>query len=171
MTTVLEPEIRVASRADISAIQTVRQRAADALVRAHGPGHWGWVPDRSNLLREMKRRTFYVVVSGDVVVGSFKLSCTAPGFFDLARFAEPDAPATYLTGMAIDPDYQRQRIGRWCMSWIEPIARHDHSRAIRLDAYDHAAGAGPFYERCGYEQRGRLTFNGVNLLLYEKPLG
>lgn len=170
MTTLCEPAIRAAGKADLPAIQLLRQRTADTLVAAHGEGHWGWVPDRANLVREMKRRDFYVVLADDVVVGTFKLSSKAPGFFNLAQFADPKASATYLTGMAIDPTFQRQRIGRWCMAWIESHALITGSKAVRLDAYDHAAGAGPFYERCGYSNRGPLVFNGVKLMLYEKEL-
>ena len=39
--------------------------------------------------------------------------------------------------------------------------------AIRLDAYDHAAGAGPFYAKCGFRERGRVVYRGNPLAYYE----
>lgn len=39
--------------------------------------------------------------------------------------------------------------------------------AIRLDAYDAEAGAGAFYEKCGYRQRGRVVYRGDPLVYYE----
>jgi hypothetical protein len=39
--------------------------------------------------------------------------------------------------------------------------------AIRLDAYDAEAGAGPFYAKCGFEERGRVVYKGDPLIYYE----
>jgi len=39
--------------------------------------------------------------------------------------------------------------------------------AIRLDAYDAEAGAGPFYERCGFGERGRVVYKGNPLRYYD----
>jgi hypothetical protein len=40
--------------------------------------------------------------------------------------------------------------------------------ALRLDAYDGAAGAGEFYARCGFQERGRVTYKGNPLVSYER---
>jgi len=44
------------------------------------------------------------------------------------------------------------------------------AEAIRLDAYDAPAGAGEFYERCGYEPRARVEYRDVPLIYYELVL-
>jgi ribosomal protein S18 acetylase RimI-like enzyme len=39
--------------------------------------------------------------------------------------------------------------------------------AVRLDAYDAAAGAGEFYEKCGFVEVGRVTYRLNPLIYYE----
>ena len=38
--------------------------------------------------------------------------------------------------------------------------------AIRLDAYDGAAGAGPFYQKCGFKKLGHAVYRGVPLVYF-----
>ena len=59
--------------------------------------------------------------------------------------------------MAVAPELQRQGLGRTCLAEAEKIARRRKADAIFLDAYDHAAGAGGFYAKCGYRETGRAT--------------
>ena len=47
------------------------------------------------------------------------------------------------------------------------IARERLADAIRLDAYDSPAGAGAFYEKCGFRQVGRVIYRNTPLLYYE----
>lgn len=42
--------------------------------------------------------------------------------------------------------------------------------AICLDAYDAAAGAGPFYAKCGFREVGRASYRGTPLVYYEMLL-
>ena len=76
----------------------------------------------------------------------------------------------YLTDMAILPDVQGQGIGRCCLERVVEIARSTPADAIRLDAYDAEAGAGRFYERCGFREVGRVSYRGVPLVYYERLL-
>ena len=39
--------------------------------------------------------------------------------------------------------------------------------AIRLDAYDAVAGAGSFYDKCGFQERGHVVYKGDPLVYYE----
>jgi hypothetical protein len=41
------------------------------------------------------------------------------------------------------------------------------SDAIRLGAYDADAGAGAFYEKCGFQEVGRATYRTVPLIYFE----
>jgi hypothetical protein len=51
------------------------------------------------------------------------------------------------------------------------VARSWPADAIRLDAYDADAGAGSFYVRCGFLERGRVVYKGDPLVYYEFLLG
>jgi ribosomal protein S18 acetylase RimI-like enzyme len=39
--------------------------------------------------------------------------------------------------------------------------------AIRLDAWDAAAGAGEFYRKCGFREVGRATYRTAPLVYFE----
>ena len=77
----------------------------------------------------------------------------------------------YLLSMAIDPAFQRQGLGRRMLDEAAAVTRRWPADAIRLDAYDHRAGAGGFYAKCGYREVGRATYRGVPLSYYELRLG
>lgn len=47
------------------------------------------------------------------------------------------------------------------------VARAWPSQAIRLDAYDSAAGAAGFYAGCGCREVGRVTYRRVPLIYFE----
>jgi ribosomal protein S18 acetylase RimI-like enzyme len=53
------------------------------------------------------------------------------------------------------------------MKEAERIARACGADAIRLDAYDATAGAGGFYAKCGFTEKGRVTYRNAPLIYYE----
>jgi GNAT superfamily N-acetyltransferase len=62
---------------------------------------------------------------------------------------------------------QRQGVGRRLLEEAKIVAAAWPCDAIRLDAYDAAAGAGPFYAKCGFREVGRMTYRGVPLIYFE----
>jgi GNAT superfamily N-acetyltransferase len=72
--------------------------------------------------------------------------------------------------MAVHPDEQRQGLGRLCIQEARRIATAWPSDAIRLDAYDAAAGAGEFYSKCGFREVGRVTYRKAPLIYFEALL-
>ena len=73
----------------------------------------------------------------------------------------------YLTNMAVAPAAQGQGVGRAMLLAAEEAVRKWPGQAIRLDAFDADAGAGAFYAKCGYKERGRAAFRVVPLIYYE----
>ena len=69
--------------------------------------------------------------------------------------------------MAVRPDRQRQGIGSLMMEAVKTYANAFPADAIRLDAYDSPAGAGDFYRKCGYVERGRVVYKGNPLVYFE----
>ena len=70
--------------------------------------------------------------------------------------------------MAVTPDRQRQGIGSRCLEEVQKVAKKWPADAIRLDAYDATAGAGPFYARGGYTEMGRVVYKNAPLIYYER---
>ena len=69
--------------------------------------------------------------------------------------------------MAVAPRLQRGGIGARLLEEAKAVAREWPADAIRLDAYNNAAGAGPFYVKSGFREVGRVTYRGVPLIYFE----
>ena len=100
---------------------------------------------------------------------SLRLATKKPWAIDVAYFTPVKRPL-YLTGMTVAVTHQGRGLGRLALDDARTVAESWPADAIRLDAYDHPAGAGDFYLRCGYEERGRVVYKGDPLAYYELVL-
>ncbi|HEX5727241.1 MAG TPA: GNAT family N-acetyltransferase [Longimicrobiaceae bacterium] len=155
-----------ATEADAPAIAALRTATARDLTARHGRGHWSGETSERGVLSELRRGQVWVARRGRAVVGVFQLGTRKPWAIDVSYFTPCRRPL-YLTNMAVRPDWQRRGVGRRCLEEVIRIAREWPADAVRLDAYDAAAGAGDFYARCGFRPAGGITYHGVPLLYYE----
>ncbi len=72
--------------------------------------------------------------------------------------------------LAVDPRAQGRGLGRRMIAAAIAAAKAWPADAIRLDAYDTAAGASPFYASCGFRERGRVKYRGTPLRYFEMLL-
>jgi ribosomal protein S18 acetylase RimI-like enzyme len=152
--------------ADAPAIASLRAAAAERLTREYGRGHWSSCPTERSVLRALETSRVLVARHGARVVGTLTLATKKPWAIDTSYFR--DVPrALYLLDMAVDPDVQRQGIGRRLVRDAIAVARKGRSDAIRLDAYDADAGAGAFYAKCGFREVGRVTYRKNPLVYFE----
>jgi GNAT superfamily N-acetyltransferase len=114
-------------------------------------------------------KVFAARANGELVA-TLRLTTRKPWAIDTNYFAASRLPL-YLFAMAVTPARQRQGIGRWCLEQAIKLARDWPADAIRLDAYDARAGAGPFYARCGWTEVGRTSYRNTPLIYYERLLG
>jgi GNAT superfamily N-acetyltransferase len=154
---------------DIAAIARLRMAVAERLTRDFGQGHWSQGGSESGVIRDMAIPGLYIVRDGADVVATLRLAAKKPWAIDPTYFSNSKSPL-YLTSMAVEPDRQRQGIGRACMVDALRIARDRSADAIRLDAYDALAGAGGFYEKCGFHEVGRVVYRTTPLIYYETLL-
>ena len=121
------------------------------------------------MLRDLGRPKFsktLIARDGKSIVATLCLQTKKPWAIDTAYFTAVEK-ALYLINMAVHPDRQRQGLGRKILKHAETVARNWPSQALRLDAWDAAAGAGPFYAKCGFRQTGRKIYRGSPLIYYE----
>jgi GNAT superfamily N-acetyltransferase len=154
---------------DIAAIARLRTAVAERLTRDFGQGHWSQGGSESGVIRDMAIPGLYIARDGADVVATLRLAAKKPWAIDPTYFSNSKSPL-YLTSMAVEPDRQRQGIGRACMVDALRIARDRSADAIRLDAYDALAGAGGFYEKCGFHEVGRVVYRTTPLIYYETLL-
>ena len=158
--------IATATPDDAAAVAEVRNAAADELTRLHGQGHWSGFTTSHGVLRGINTSRVLVARSGHRIIGTLRLATRRPWAIDPSFFADSRRPL-YLVDMAVTPSAQRQGTGRELLRAAVKTAEEWKADAIRLDAYDHAAGAGPFYEKCGFKEVGRATYRGVPLIYYQ----
>jgi GNAT superfamily N-acetyltransferase len=158
--------VSTATGDDAAAIAAVRNAAADALTREFGTGHWSGMTTAGGVLTGINSSRVLIARSGETIVGTLRLASKKPWAIDPKYFAPSRLPL-YLVDMAVLPEAQRRGIGRRLLEAAVKVARGWEADAIRLDAYDHPAGAGPFYEKCGFEPVGRAAYRGVALVYYQ----
>jgi GNAT superfamily N-acetyltransferase len=158
-----------ATDADAGAIAAVRNAAAEHLTRQYGEGNWSSLSTEKGVLRDLSRPKFSKTIiarNGNRIVATLCLQTKKPWAIDTAYFASVEK-ALYLINMAVHPEHQRQGVGRTILKHAEAVARDWPSQAIRLDAWNAGAGAGPFYARCGFREAGRVVYRAAPLIYYE----
>ena len=160
-------KITVAEESDAAEIAALRTAVAEDLTIRHGRGHWSFGASDAGVLRGIRTSRVVVARVRGRIAGTLRLATKKPWAIDTQYFAHVDRPL-YLLDMAVHPRRQRQGIGKLMLDAASEIARNWPAGAIRLDAYDHAAGAGDFYRKCGYREVGRVVYRGVPLIYFEQ---
>lgn len=158
-----------AEERDVPPLARLRTAAAVRLTEEHGKGHWSTPISEAAVRRGFSHARVLVVREKGEVVGTLRLATKKPWAIDLKYFTRAGR-ALYLTDMAVDPAYQRRGVGRGLLGEALEVARAWPADAVRLDAYDAPAGAGPFYATCGFREVGRASYRGVPLVYFEKLL-
>ena len=157
---------RDASSADAPAIAALKNAAAGALTARFGLGHWSTLVTERSTILGLRHARVRVGRDGRRILTVLRLATKKPWAIDVKYFTPVRRPL-YLTGMAVSVEHQGQGLGRLAMADAQAVAEAWPADAIRLDAYDAEAGAGSFYERCGFTQRGRVVYKGDPLVYYE----
>jgi GNAT superfamily N-acetyltransferase len=108
--------------------------------------------------------------AGKRILTILRLATKKPWAIDVSYFTPVKRPL-YLSGMTVAVTHQGQGLGRLALEDAIDVARDWPADAIRLDAYDAAAGAGAFYAKCGFVEKGKVVYKGDPLAYYELLLG
>ena len=161
--------LELADAEDVPDLVALRSAVNAHLARVFGEGYWCSRPTERGALFGMRRGQVYVARNRGRMIASLTLSRTKPWAIDRKHFSPMKNPL-YLTAMAVDPRHQRHQLGRQCIEEARRIAIEQSADAICLDAYDCAAGAGPFYAKCGFREVGRAVYRTAPLIYYEMVL-
>lgn len=152
---------------DAEALTALRIAVARDMTDKHGTGPWSALPSRAVVVRQIRASHALIARSGGRTVGTVRLAWANPAVFDATFFFTPASAALYVLGLAVSPEHRGEGIGRSLMEESKRIAKDWPAEALWLDTYDHAAGAGEFYERCGFREVGSSVLNHLPLLYYE----
>lgn len=160
---------RDATAQDVAAIAALLNAAAGALTARFGEGRWSAMTPERSVELSLRHARLRVGVEKTRIVTTLRLATRKPWSIDVAYFTAAQRPL-YLTGMAVSVAHQRQGLGRAALDDARAVAAAWPADAIRLDAFDAPAGAGAFYERCGYEERARAVYRDDALIYFELVL-
>jgi GNAT superfamily N-acetyltransferase len=165
----LKLPVVVATKVDAAEIAALRTAVAVDLTEKFGKGPWSSSVTDRGVLWHMRYGDVLVGRDEARIVATLALAKRKPWAIDPAYFTKVKRPV-HLTSMAVLPERQAKGLGRMLMAAAERLARDLNFEAIRLDAYQGDAGAGPFYVKCGYQERGRVTYREAPLIYFEKML-
>lgn len=159
-----------ATAEDAVAIAVLRLAAARDLTARFGEGTWSFAAETVEGVRlDLLASHVYIARVDGSVRATLRLSPKNPWMGDTDFFTPCQRPL-YLTSMAVAPGWQRQGIGRACLTDMLRIAAEWPADAIRLDSYDANAGAGNFYLRCGFRCVRCAEYNGTPLIWFERAI-
>jgi GNAT superfamily N-acetyltransferase len=157
---------RDATLDDVPAIAGLQNAAAGALTARFGVGHWSSLVTERHATLAQRHARVRLGSSGKRVLTVVRLATKKPWAIDVSFFTPVKRPL-YLTGLAVSVAHQGQGLGRLAIEDACVVARSWPADAIRLDAYDAPAGAGNFYMKCGFKERGRVVYRADPLIYYE----
>jgi GNAT superfamily N-acetyltransferase len=157
---------RDARLADVPVIAGLQNAAAGALTTRFGAGHWSSLGTERGAALAQRHARVRVGRSGKRILTVVRLATKKPWAIDVSYFTPVKRPL-YITGLAVSVAHQGQGLGRLAMEDAVEIARAWPADAIRLDAYDSPAGAGDFYVKCGFRERGRVVYRDDPLVYFE----
>ena len=162
-------KLQTATTDDVSDLVALRNAVNDHLRSQFGDGYWLSRSTEKGALLAMRRGTVYLARHRGTLIATLTLSTRKPWAIDKKYFHASEKPL-YLTAMAVRPDHQRKGIGRACIDEARKIAQQWPGDAIRLDAYDTAAGAGDFYRKSDFREVGRAVYRVAPLIYFEMLL-
>jgi GNAT superfamily N-acetyltransferase len=164
-------KFRDATPDDVAAIAGLHNAAAGALTARHGPGPWSALATERGTTLALRHARIRVGRDGKRIVTVLRLATKKPWAIDVSYFTPVKRPL-YLTGMVVSVAHQGQGLGlgRLALEDAVAVAQGWPADAIRLDAFDADAGAGRFYTRCGFTERGRVVYKSDPLVYLERLL-
>lgn len=151
---------------DARALADLRGGVAREMTRVFGEGHWSPCPSKAEVVRQLRASQVLIASRGEEIIGTVRLARVLPGVIDSESFTKVDT-ALYVLGLAVSPDARRQGVGRSLIEAAKESARTWPADALWLDAYDHVAGAGAFYQACGFRAVGASSKGVIPLIFYE----
>jgi GNAT superfamily N-acetyltransferase len=151
---------------DTPGLAALRGAVARDMTQRYGQGDWSASPTEDEVQQQTGKSHVLVARRDADIIGTVRLARALPWAIDTTSFT-PVTTALYVLGLSVAPDVRGQGVGRQLMEAAKEAAKSRPAQALWLDAYDHPAGAGAFYMKCGFRQVGRTSYRKMPLVYYE----
>src|SRR5215211_7670926 len=161
----MDDEIRVlqARASDLDTVSSILEEAAQWLVSRDidqwQPGSFS----HQRIADRIERGEMYLAELGGQPVGTLALQWS-----DEEVWGSVTKDAGYVHGIAIRRDFAGKGLGRELLRWAENRAASSGKKYLRLDCIAGNRGLNEYYERAGFNRRGRARVWGLEVNLYEK---
>ena len=162
--------ISVALMSEARALSALRSAVARGMTQQYGEGHWSACPSKAEVVRQLRASHVLVARQGAELIGTVRLVRALPWAIDSSSFTPVTKP-WYVLGLAVAAESRGKGVGRQLMDAAKATARASGAQALWLDAYEHEAGAGSFYLKCGFRKVGRTAYREVPLIYFEWLIG
>lgn len=150
-------KVRQYQPSDVEDVWILHNLALQAAGAHAGQGPWD--DDLKNI------EAAYLKANGDFLVALVDGKVVGMG-----AFRPIDSCTVEIKRMRVHPAYQRQGIGTAILQHLEDRAKRGGYRTFILDTTVQQIAAQKFYEKFGYQQRGRAEISGYECILYEKEI-
>ncbi len=147
----MQLHIRSATSQDIDESYRIKKACGDVL-KAQGMPNWKRYT-RDAVFAHIESGYAYVLCDEDHILGIIKVSKEIPSYYskiDMQKWALPNASAMYVTGLAVDPAYQKKGLGTKLIEFSEKKAAEDGCDYLRLTVLTINTPLKSYYEKRGF---------------------
>ena len=151
---------------DLETVLSILDGAALWLA-SRGIEQWGpGSSPRRRIVDRMKNGEVYLFRLDGWPVGTLVLQWS-----DEETWGDVADDSGYVHGLAIRRDQAGKGLGRELLCWAEDRVAAAGKEYLRLDCAAENRALNAYYERAGFRRRGRASVQGLEVCLYEKPVG
>jgi ribosomal protein S18 acetylase RimI-like enzyme len=163
---ILNIQIRLASLTDID---NVMELIKNCIIDMESQGIYQWneyYPTYEIFKEDIKSRSLYISEDKNICLGIISINNVQSSEYKELVWTDEDGKILVIHRLAVNPEYQKQGIGRQLMDFAENYAFEKGYTSIRLDAYSGNPRALKLYDYRGYKKVGQLFFPRRELPFY-----
>lgn len=146
--------LRRATAQDLDAVWGIIEKDSKWLSEEKDLHHWAGYYTKEKIAHKLESQEVYLASQNGEVVGTITLDTNPVEYYreeeELSKFADPKAPALYVTALAVDPEKHGQGIAGNLMNFADSEARKRGISYVRFDCRDRYSDLVNFYKKRGY---------------------
>ena len=151
--------VRAAKQEDLDKVESLYNALNDYLAVHENYPRWkkGIYPLREHAEEGIRTKSLYVATYEGKIIGTvIYLSEQGQAYQDVDWQIDFDVPMIVIHILAVHPDYLGCGVGKALLDYAMYFGKKQGKKAIRLDTYEENLPAVRLYEKCGFQERGKV---------------